>query len=83
MIEVIVNWAMGRGEFLKRGRASKPRHGLVSSSEGLMRIFGAIVEPLAGLMAGFIADLAQGGRIRQEPVCHDHIGATVTLHRLL
>lgn len=83
MTEVIVNRAIGRCEFLKRGRTSEPCHGLFSSPEGLMRILGPIVEPSARLMTSLIADLAISGRIRWKPIGHDGIGGDRALHGFL
>ena len=46
VVEVIVDGGVDESEFLQGLDVSEPRNRLFSSSEGLMGVFGSIVEPL-------------------------------------
>ncbi|SFO43283.1 hypothetical protein SAMN04487859_1551, partial [Roseovarius lutimaris] len=52
---------MNDGEFLQTSQTPEAGHGAFSSSERLMRILGAIVQPASGHLAVSIADFLHGG----------------------
>ncbi len=74
---------MSREEFLPCLQISKMAHGAFSSSEGLVGIFGAIVEPLSSFLPMIVSDVVHGGTIGGQAVCHDGFWSTITLHGLL
>jgi hypothetical protein len=54
---------MGGAEFLQRFHPSEVAHGPPSSSQGLVRILHAVVQPAPGLLPIGGADLLQSGPV--------------------
>ncbi len=71
---------MDRGEFPKRFYAPELGHRSLSSSEGLMRVFGPIVEPTAGHLAGLVSDLLHSCPVGTKAVRHNNFRTSVSLH---
>ena len=49
LVEVVVNRAVNRGEFLQTSHPPEAKHRPLSSSKRLVRILGAVVDPAADL----------------------------------
>ena len=55
-IEMVVYRGKHRSEYLQGLDVPEPRHRTLSSSNGLMRVFGPIVEPTTALLSRGVAD---------------------------
>ena len=64
VVEVVVDRGMGGGKLLEGFHASEPLHRSFSSSEWLVRIFCAIVEPPTTLLIDGIADYSHRRSVR-------------------
>ncbi len=62
LIEVVVDRGMGGGKLLEGLHVPELRHLSFSSSERLVGILSPIIEPLAALLIGSIADLYDRSR---------------------
>jgi len=70
LVEMVVDRGVNGGEFLQGLYVPEPRHRSFSSSEGLVRILGSIVEPPTALLIGSIADYLHRRSVR--PNAHHH-----------
>ena len=57
VVEMVVDRGMDGAEFLKGVHPSKPQHSPLSSSERLVGILGAVVQPAARLVDTGVTDL--------------------------
>jgi hypothetical protein len=78
-VEVIVQAGMDGGEFLQGLVAAEPAHGALASSEGLVRVFDPVVQPLFAPLSVLHAEGFERRAIRAEPVGDDLMRAAVTL----
>jgi hypothetical protein len=81
LIEVVVDRGMGGGELLQATHPPEALHCPLSSSQRLMSIFDAVVQPAAGALAALDADDFQGRAIGAKPVYHNDLGPAVPLDR--
>ncbi len=77
LVEVVVDRAVNRGEFLQTSLPPKAKHRPLSSSEWLVRILDAIVQPAADLALVDGAQTLERDPIGSKPICHDLIDLTV------
>ena len=68
LVEVIVDRSMGGGKLLEAFHLPELRHRSFSSSERLVGIFCAIVEPPTARLIGSIADYFHRRSVRPKPV---------------
>src|SRR5680860_1810314 len=68
VVEVVVDRCVHGGEFLQGPYGPEPLHRSFSSSERLVGIFCAIVEPPTTLLIGGIADYFHRRSVRAKPV---------------
>ncbi len=68
LVEVVVDRGMGGGEFLQGLYVPEPRHRTFASSERLVGIFCAIVEPPTTLLVGDVADCFHRRSVRAKAV---------------
>ncbi len=81
LVEVIVDRAVNRGEFLQTSHAPEPEHCPFSSSKRLVRILGAVVQPAAKLALVDGANFLQGRAIRCQTIRDDRFHQTVPAKR--
>ena len=57
MIEMVMDRGVGRGDFLQSLYIPEPSHRSLSSSEGMVRVLGSVVEPATADLASLSTDL--------------------------
>jgi hypothetical protein len=77
LVEVVVDRAVNRGEFLQTSHPSEPEHRPLSSSKRLVRILDTIVQPTADLSLVDGAQTLERGTIGSKPICHDLVDLSV------
>ena len=70
-------------EFLQTSQPPEPQHRPFASSEGLVRILGAIVGPAASSLVVMDTKLLECGTVRSKAIRYEFLGATVPLQRFL
>ena len=79
MVEVVVNRAVNRGEFLQTSHPSEAKHRPLPSSEWLVGVLGAVVDPAADFAPFNRTELFQGGAIRCQAIGDDALGSPMAL----
>ena len=81
LVEMVVDRAVNRGEFLQTSHAPEPEHRLLSSSKWLVGILGSVVFPTTNDAALMIAESLHRRSIRGKAIGHDLIDKTMASKR--
>ncbi len=81
LVEVVVNRTVGSGKFLQTSHPPKAKHRPLPSSEGLMRILDAIVQPAANLALVDSTQAFERRAIGSKPIRHDLFDQPVATER--
>jgi hypothetical protein len=81
LVKVVVNGAVDSGKFLQTSHPAKAKHRPLPSSEWLMRVLGAVVDPSADLALVDAPELLQSRAIGWQSIRHDRFGPAMHAQR--
>ena len=78
---MVVDGGVDCGKGLQTSHSTEAKHRAFSSSERLMRVLGAVVQPPPRSQLAYRAEFAERGAVGREPIRHDLFRPTVASHR--
>ena len=79
LVEVVVNRAVDCGELLQTSHSSEAKHCSLPSSEWLMRVLGAVIDPAADFALVDATELFQSRAVGGQSIRDDALGSPMAL----
>ena len=83
LVEVVVNGAVNRGEFLQTSHPSEPEHRPFSSPERQVRVLSPVVEPSPYFATITSAEVFQRRTVGSKAIRHNALWPAVPFYRFL